>query len=53
MSFYNWFLIVFFLWVLGRAWRYRQQAKNQRSIAKSLESIEKKLDDLTKREGHE
>lgn len=43
VNFYMWFLIVFFLWVLGKTWTHNQQAKGQRKIENSLRHIEQRL----------
>ena len=43
MNLYAWFILIFFVWMVGKGWAHRQQVRNQRQIAKILEAIAKKV----------
>ena len=42
-TFYLIFLIVFTLWMFGKAWKHKQDSRNHKEITKSLESISEVL----------
>lgn len=43
MNFYAWFLVIFFLWTAGKAWKHRQEVRRDRKIENVLVAIAKKL----------
>lgn len=42
-AFYFTFLIIFTIWMLGKAWKHKQDIRNHKTITKSLENISELL----------
>jgi len=48
VSFYTAFLVIFFIWAMGKGWTHRQHEKEQRTITKALESNTKVLEAIAR-----
>lgn len=43
VNLYMWFLVIFSIWMMGKAWAHSQQTRERRTMTKALYAIAKKL----------
>lgn len=42
-TFYIWFIVIFTIWEIGKAWKHRQEARRDKDIINSLDRINERL----------